>query len=150
MVPLQAARNFSPECRLESSSPLRVSLVNLQKLTFQACDDEAQHEDVGAGTEDPLFGAGQHDGTHFRVLEADALDGIVQFDVDTEIVGVEFQLVARPEPGILIDIQGERRHRPIEGQLPVSVAARMGIESDPLPVLRGNERLRLAPWTCSS
>ena len=28
--------NFSPECALESSIPLRVSLVNLQKFTFQA------------------------------------------------------------------------------------------------------------------
>ncbi|MNT22672.1 hypothetical protein D3C72_1580650 [compost metagenome] len=28
--------NFSPECRLASSMALRVSLVNLQKLTFHA------------------------------------------------------------------------------------------------------------------
>ena len=31
--------NFSPLLRLESSMPLRVSLVNLQKFTFQACED---------------------------------------------------------------------------------------------------------------
>ena len=31
--------NRSPEWRLESSIPFRVSLVNLQKFTFQACDD---------------------------------------------------------------------------------------------------------------
>ena len=36
VVPLQAAMNLSPEWRLESSMPLRVSLVNLQKLTFHA------------------------------------------------------------------------------------------------------------------
>ena len=28
--------NLMPECALESSMPLRVSLVNLQKFTFQA------------------------------------------------------------------------------------------------------------------
>ena len=36
VVPLRAARNLRPECRLESSMPLRVSFVNLQKFTFQA------------------------------------------------------------------------------------------------------------------
>ena len=35
-APLHAAMNFRPECPLASSMPLRVSLVNLQKLTFQA------------------------------------------------------------------------------------------------------------------
>src|ERR1017187_9723503 len=34
--PLQAAMNFNPEYSLASSMPLRVSLVNLQKLTFHA------------------------------------------------------------------------------------------------------------------
>jgi hypothetical protein len=34
---LHAAMNLSPEWRLASSMPLRVSLVNLQKLTFHAC-----------------------------------------------------------------------------------------------------------------
>ena len=34
--PLHAAINFNPECALESSMPFRVSLVNLQKLTFHA------------------------------------------------------------------------------------------------------------------
>ncbi len=38
--PLQAARNFKPEYALESSIPLRVSLVNLQKFTFQAWLDK--------------------------------------------------------------------------------------------------------------
>ncbi len=34
---------------------------------------DAQHEDVGAGAEHLLLGAGDDDGAHFRVLEADAL-----------------------------------------------------------------------------
>src|SRR5437588_2931125 len=38
VVPLQAARNLREEWRLASSMPLRVSLVNLQKFTFQACE----------------------------------------------------------------------------------------------------------------
>ena len=38
-MPLTAARNFTPECALASSIASRVSLVNLQKLTFHACVD---------------------------------------------------------------------------------------------------------------
>ena len=40
-MPLTAATDRMPECSLASSRPLRVSLVNLQKLTFHACDDWA-------------------------------------------------------------------------------------------------------------
>ena len=40
-VPLRAARYVCPECAVASSMPLRVSLVNLQKFTFQACDESA-------------------------------------------------------------------------------------------------------------
>jgi hypothetical protein len=39
VVPLQAATNLIPEFAEASSMPLRVSLVNLQKFTFQACVD---------------------------------------------------------------------------------------------------------------
>ena len=39
VVPFSAARNFSPSARLESSIPFRVSFVNLQKFTFQPCDE---------------------------------------------------------------------------------------------------------------
>jgi hypothetical protein len=39
VVPLHAAMNLRPEWRLESSMPLRVSFVNLQKFTFHACVD---------------------------------------------------------------------------------------------------------------
>ena len=36
---VERGKELRPECRLESSIPLRVSLVNLQKFTFQACED---------------------------------------------------------------------------------------------------------------
>ena len=36
-MPFTAARYTWPECADASSIPLRVSLVNLQKFTFQAC-----------------------------------------------------------------------------------------------------------------
>ena len=38
-IPLTAAINFKDPELLESSNPFLVSLVNLQKLTFQECSD---------------------------------------------------------------------------------------------------------------
>jgi hypothetical protein len=40
-VPFTAAMKGNPEWAVASSMPLRVSLVNLQKLTFQLCEDAA-------------------------------------------------------------------------------------------------------------
>ena len=51
----------------------------------------AQHEDIRAGAENPLFEAGDHDDVHFGVLEAEPLDGVGQLDVDREIVRVSFR-----------------------------------------------------------
>jgi hypothetical protein len=38
-MPFKAARNLIPEWALASSIARRVSLVNLQKFTFHACDE---------------------------------------------------------------------------------------------------------------
>ena len=38
-MPLSAARNFNPECKLASSIARRVSFVNLQKFTLATCDE---------------------------------------------------------------------------------------------------------------
>jgi hypothetical protein len=45
------------------------------------------------------------------VLEAQPLDRVVQLDVDAEVVGIELQLVAGPEPAVLADVQRERGDR---------------------------------------
>ena len=50
----------------------------------------AQHEDVRAGAEDALLQAGDDDGAGFGMLEADALDGVGELDVDAEIVRFSF------------------------------------------------------------
>ena len=122
--------NLRPECRLESSMPLRVSLVNLQKFTFHAWLERAEHEDVGAGAEHAIARAGHDDGAHFGVLEADALQRVVQLDVDAEIVGVELELVAGTNTAVLGDVHRERRERAVERELPVAVAARVRCEID--------------------
>src|SRR5207249_3039562 len=89
-----------------------------------------EHPDVGAGAEDALLTRGDHDGADLRVLEAEPLDRVVELDVHTEVVRVELQLVPRPEPTVLPHVHRERGDGPVEGELPVLVPRRVGLEVD--------------------
>ena len=51
------------------------------------------------------------DGAHFGMLEADALERVVQLDVDAEVVRVELELVAGADAAVLGDVHRERRDR---------------------------------------
>jgi hypothetical protein len=64
------------------------------------------------------------------MLEADAIECVVQFNVDAEIVGVELELVAGRQTTLLVDVELQSRDRPVDGELPVPVAIRMGVEKD--------------------
>ena len=64
------------------------------------------------------------------MLEAQALHGIGQFDIDAEVVGIELQLVAGPEAAILVHVHGEVGDALFECELPVLVAAGLGAEVD--------------------
>jgi len=50
------------------------------------------------------------------MLEADALDRVVQFDIDAEVVRIELQLVAVANAAVFGDVDAERRDRPIEAR----------------------------------
>ena len=50
------------------------------------------------------------------MLEADPVERVMQFDVDTEVVAVELELVAGPQAGGLINIHGQRGHRTVNAQ----------------------------------
>ena len=110
--------------------PLRVSLVNLQKLTFHGCGGAGQHADVRAGAEDLVLAAGDDDRAHLRVLEAQPLHGVVELDVDAEVVGVQLQLVARAQAAVLVDVHRQRGDRAVDGEPPVPVGVRVGAELD--------------------
>ena len=71
----------------------RVSLVNLQKFTLCAVRRFAEHADIGAGAEHIVLAGLDDDAAHFRMLEAQPLHRVVQFDVDAEVVGIELELV---------------------------------------------------------
>ena len=74
--------------------PFRVSFVNLQKLTFHGVGRKSQHVDIGAGAENAVLGAGDHDRADFRMLEPNSLQGIVQLDIHAQVVGIQLQFIA--------------------------------------------------------
>ena len=88
------------EC--DSGIPARVlhrqpGLVGeLAEIHLRGVGRFAQHHDVGAGAEDPLLQAGDDDGVDLGVLEADALQGVGQLDVDGQVVRVQLEPVLGP------------------------------------------------------
>jgi len=88
----------------------------------------AEHADVRARAEDALLGGGEDDRAHLGMLEPQPLHGVVELDVHAEVIGVELELVAGHEATVLPDVHGERGHAPVQGELPVPVAGRLGAE----------------------
>ena len=104
--------------------------MNLQKFTFQPWLELAEHHDVRAGAEHPLLQAGDHDGVDLGMLEADALQGVRELDIDPEIVRIELQAVVGRQAGVFLDVHRQGRDRPVDGQGPMFVAIGMGFEDD--------------------
>jgi hypothetical protein len=55
------------------------------------------------------------------MLEADAVDRVVQLDVDAQVVRIELELVARLDAAVLVDVQLQARDVALDRQLPVAV-----------------------------
>ena len=55
-----------------------------------------------------------------------------EFDIDAEIVGIQFQIVAFEQAGFLVDIHGERRDVAVDRELPMPIALGLGLEIDPV------------------
>ena len=77
----------------------------LTKVDFPSVGGESQHKDIGTGTKDAVFQTGDDNTFDFRVLEADALQGVMQFNVHAQVIGVELEFVARTDTSILVDIE---------------------------------------------
>ena len=90
----------------------------------------AEHEDVGTGAKHFFLGAGHDHAAHLGMLEADAVDRIVQLDIHTQVIAVELELVARAQTGVLVEIGHQRGHRAVEAQLPVPVLRGVGLVFD--------------------
>ncbi len=90
----------------------------------------AEHEDVGAGREQPVAGRGDDERADPRVREAQALDGVGELEVDPEVVGVELQGVTRDEAAVLRDLQRQGRDVVPHLETPVPIARRVGVAAD--------------------
>jgi hypothetical protein len=115
-----------PECALDAVAGL---IGEFAKIHLPGVAREPEHEYVRAGAEYPLLAAGEDDRADLGVFEADPLQGIVQFDVDAKIIGIELQAIARTDARVFVDFHGERRHRTVDSQAPVPVARGMRIEA---------------------
>ncbi len=96
------------------------------EIHFPRMAREAKHEDVRAGAENPVLGARHHHAANFGMLEADPLHGVVQLDIDAQVVRVELEFVAVAHAAVLGHVENERRHRSFEAKLPVSISGRLG------------------------
>ena len=64
------------------------------------------------------------------MLEPQPLHGIGKLDVDAEIVGIELELIAVEQPGVLVDVHEELGDIAVEFQLPVAIARGLCLEID--------------------
>ena len=99
----------------------------LAEVDLPGMAGDAEHEDVGTRAEHFLFGAGDHHGAHFGVLEADAADRVVQLHVHPQVIAVELELVARAQAGVLVDVDLQRSDRAVKAQFDVPVLGRVGL-----------------------
>ena len=95
-----------------------------------------QHADVGTGAEHPILARTHQYDLHCRMLEAQPLHRIGQFDVDAEIVGVQLELIAFEQSGILVDVHGQRRDLAVDTELPMPVTRWIGLKIDVLRASR--------------
>ena len=64
------------------------------------------------------------------MLKSQALHRIGELDVNAQIVGIQLELVVRPERLILADIHDQAGDSPIDFQFPVPVLLRAGFKRD--------------------
>ena len=89
-----------------------------------------QHADVRSRAEHPLLRGADDHRRHLGMLEAQALHRIGELDVDSEVVGVELERVARVEAARLVDVEQQGGDAALDAQAPVAVSIGMGANID--------------------
>ena len=77
----------------------------LTEVNFPSMGRKAQHKNIGARAKDAVFQTGDDNAFHFRMLKADALQSVVQLNIHTQVIGVEFELVSRADTCVFVDIE---------------------------------------------
>ena len=70
-------------------------------------------------------------GQDFGMLEAQPMHGVVELDIDAEVVGVQLELVALEQSRRGIYVHDQMSDRAVEAQLPVAIAAGIRLQVDP-------------------
>src|SRR4029078_10465239 len=91
----------------------------------------AEHVDVGAREEDAAPAAREDDSAHLRLLEAEALEGVVELDVDAEVVRVQLELVAGADAAVFVAVHRDGGDGAVDGDFPVAVAGGIDLVVDP-------------------
>ena len=89
----------------------------------------AEHADIGAGAEHVVLARLDDHAAHLRMLEAQPLHRVVQFDVDAEVVGIELELVVA-EPAGLVDVHDQVGDVAVVLDAPMAVARGIGLVVD--------------------
>ena len=88
---------------------------------------ETQHKNVGAGAEAAVFETRNHHRAHLGVLKSNAVQRIVELDIDAEVIAVEFELVSGAQARILVNVDGQRGYSTVKDQLEVFVLRGIGL-----------------------
>ena len=99
---------------------------------------QTQHVNVGTRTPDFFFAAFKHHHLDAWVLKPDAVDRIMQFNVNTQVVAVQFELVARLDATVFIDVKFEFGYIAFNTQSPVLVLGWVGGKADELALDTAN------------
>jgi hypothetical protein len=91
---------------------------------------KAEHINVGSGAKNAILGAGNDNRTNLGMFESNVLQSIVQLDIYSEIVRIQFQFISRADSAVLGDIHRQRRYRAVEGETPMLVPRRIGLKID--------------------
>src|SRR5581483_1147682 len=121
---------FQPACLARVLDAVPRLVGELAEVHLERMTRGSEHVDVGAGAEHAALAARNDHAFHFRMLEADAVQRIVQLDVDTEVIAVELQPVAGREALVLRDVERKGCHRALVRELPMVVAVGTGFEVD--------------------
>ena len=89
-----------------------------------------EHADIGAGAEHAVLAGLEHHHLHLGVLEAQPLHGVGELNVDAQVVGIELELIALEQAGVLVDVHDQLGRVAGEGKSPVAIARRLGLEID--------------------
>src|SRR5919109_5289249 len=102
----------------------------LAKIDLMGVRGLGQHANIRPGTEHPRLRRRDDHHRHLWMLETQTLHGIIEFNIDTEIIGIELQLIARYQRCVFLDVHSQRGDPPLEAQFPVLVALWMRGEID--------------------